>query len=76
MMKQDYIKQVMVLNDHNHKEYLEDFKEEPLSFEDFVNFMLGTLFDNEHIIEQIIPNNDGSIFFIVYLIRIVKKHER
>jgi hypothetical protein len=75
-MKQNYIKQVMVLNDQNHKEYLEDFKEEPLSFEDFVNFMLGTLYDNEHIIEQIIPNNDGSIFFIVYLIRIVKKHER
>ena len=75
-MKQDYIKQVMILNDQNHKEYLEDFIEEPLNFGDFVNFMLGTLYDNENIIEQIIPNNDGSIVFIVYLIRIAQKHER
>lgn len=72
-MKQNYLKQVMVLNEQSHKEYLEDFKDEQLSFWDFVNFMLGALYDNEHIIDEIIPNNDGSMITIIYLIQIIKK---
>lgn len=75
-MRQNYLKQVMVLNKQSHKEYLDDFKKEPLSFWDFVNFMLGTLYDNGHIIEQIIPNNSGSIVFVVYLIQIVEKPKK
>lgn len=72
-MKQNYLKQVMVLNEQSHKEYLEDFKDEQLSFWDFVNFMLGALYDNEHIIDEIIPNNDGSMITIIYRIQIIKK---
>lgn len=75
-MAQKYLKQIMVLNKQNHKEYLDDFKEEQLNFWDFVNFMLGTLYDNEHIIEQIIPNNSGSIVFVIYLIKIVEKPKK
>ena len=75
-MAQKYLKQVMVLNKQSHKEYLDDFKEEPLKFWDFVNFMLGTLYDNEHIIEQIIPMNSGSIVFVIYLIQIVEKQKK
>lgn len=39
----------------------------------FCKFMLGALYDNEHIIDEIIPNNDGSMITIIYLIQIIKK---
>lgn len=61
----------MVLNEQSHQEYQDDFEEEPLNFGEFVNFMLGVLYDNEHIIDQIIPINDGSTVFVIYLMQMI-----
>ncbi len=69
MNRQNYLKQVMVLDEQSHREYLDDFEEEPLSFGEFVNFMLGVLFDDGHNIDQIIPLNNGSIVFVIYLMQ-------
>ena len=75
-MRQDYLKQVMVLTAQSHQEYLEDFIEEPLNFEEYINFMLGVLFDDENIIEQIIPVGCGSTVFVIYQIQIIKPKKR
>ena len=69
MNRQNYLKQVLVLDEHSHREYLDDFEEEPLSFGEFVNVMLGVLFDDGHNIDQIIPLNNGSIVFVIYLMQ-------
>ena len=65
-----YVKQVMILNKERHQEYLKDFFEEYLNFEGFVNFMLGSLYDEDRFVEEIIPNNDFSKVLIVYKIKI------
>jgi hypothetical protein len=44
--------------------------EEPLNFEEFVNFELGNLFDEDRKIEQIIPNENASQFVIIYSIKL------
>lgn len=69
-MSQNYLKQVMVVDEQMHNSYLEDFKEEKMGFWTFVNFMLGTLYDDEHIVEQIIPINDGSSVLVIYRMKI------
>lgn len=66
MENKRYEKQVMILNKEKHKEYLDDFFEEPLDFEGFVNFMLGSLYDENRFVEEIIPNKDFSKVLIVY----------
>ncbi len=70
MENKRYIKQVMILNKERHQEYLKDFFEEYLNFEGFVNFMLGSLYDEDRFVEEIIPNNDFSKVLIVYKIKI------
>ena len=70
MENKRYIKQVMILNKEMHQEYLDDFLEEPMDFEGFVNFMLGLLYDENRFVEEIIPNNDFSKVLIVYKIKI------
>ena len=70
MENKRYVKQVMILNKERHQEYLKDFFEEYLNFEDFVNFMLGSLYDEDRFVEEIIPNNDFSKVLIVYKIKI------
>ena len=62
------LKQIMILDKDQHTNYLEVYKEEPLNFEEFVNFMLGSLYDNRRIIEEVIPVQDGSAFIVVYRI--------
>lgn len=64
------VKQVLVLDRRKHCDYLNDYKEEPLDFEEFVNFELGNLFDEERKIEQIIPNENATQFVIIYSIKI------
>ena len=58
MENKRYVKQIMVLGKEMHQEYLDDFLEEPLDFEGFVNFMLGSLYDENRFVEEIIPNSD------------------
>lgn len=70
MENKRYVKQVMILNKERHQEYLKDFFEEYLNFEDFVNFMLGSLYDEDRFVEEIIPNEDFSKVLIVYKIKI------
>ncbi|MCW3159671.1 hypothetical protein [Chryseobacterium oryctis] len=62
------IKQILFLNKKLHNEYLEVYEEAPLTFEEFVNFMLGTLYDNDNTVEEIIPVDDGNAFIIIYRI--------
>jgi len=50
-MKQ--LKQVLILNQESHENYLKDFPEEHLNFQDYVNFELGKLFDHKHVIISI-----------------------
>ena len=70
MENKRYVKQVMILNKERHQEYLKDFFEEYLNFEGFVNFMLGSLYDEDRFVEQVIPNADHSQVLIVYKIKI------
>ena len=70
MENKRYVKQVMMLNKERHQEYLKDFFEEYLNFEGFVNFMLGSLYDEDRFVEEIIPNEDFSKVLIVYKIKI------
>ena len=69
MESKRYVKQVMILNKERHQEYLDIFFEEPLDFEDFVNFMLGSLYDEDRFVEQVLPNADHSQVLIVYKIK-------
>lgn len=68
MENKRYVKQVIILNKEMHQEYLDDFLEEPMDFEGFVNFMLGSLYDEDRFVEEIIPNEDFSKVFIIYKI--------
>lgn len=70
MENKKIVKQVLVLDWRKHYDYLKDYKEEPLDFEEFVNFELGNLFDEERKIEQIIPNENATQFVIIYTIKI------
>ena len=70
MENKRYVKQVMILNKERHQEYLKDLFEEYLNFEGFVNFMLGSLYDEDRFVEQVIPNADHSQVLIVYKIKI------
>jgi len=65
-----YVKQIMILDEAKHKSYLETFVEEPLEFEDFINFMLGSLFDDDKLVEEVIPIRNGKAFIIVYRVLI------
>jgi len=64
------VKQIMIINAEMHQNYLESFPEEPMEFVDFVNFGLGTQFNEEKKIEQIIPNENATQFVIIYTIAI------
>ena len=70
MENKKWVKQVMIIDDKLHQSYLQTFVEEPLSFEEFVNFELGNLFDEDRKIEQIIPNENASQFVIIYSIKL------
>jgi len=48
-----HLKQVLILTKKSHKNYLKDFPEEQLIFQEYVNFELGRLFDNKHAILSI-----------------------
>ena len=51
MENKKWVKQVMIIDDKLHQSYLQIFVEEPLNFEEFVNFELGNLFDEDRKIE-------------------------
>ena len=70
MENKKWVKQVMILDKKKHCDYLKDYDEAPLDFEEFVNFELGNLFDEDRKIEQIIPNENASQFVIIYSIKL------
>ena len=70
MENKKWVKQVMIIDDKLHQSYLQIFVEEPLNFEEFVNFELGNLFDEDRKIEQIIPNENATQFVIIYSIKL------
>ena len=69
-MSLTYVKQILILDEEKHRNYLDAYLEEPLSFEDFINFMLGNLYDNNQLVDEIIPLQEGKAFLIVYRIQI------
>ena len=70
MENKKWVKQVMIIDDKLHQSHLQTFVEEPLNFEEFVNFELGNLFDEDRKIEQIIPNENATQFVIIYSIKL------
>ena len=70
MENKKWVKQVMIIDDKLHQSYLHTFVDEQLNFEEFVNFELGNLFDEDRKIEQIIPNENASQFVIIYSIKL------
>lgn len=70
MENKNTIKQIMILDDEMHQNYLESFVEEPLDFQDFINLELGNFFDEERKIEQIIPNESATKFIIIYSVKL------
>ena len=70
MENKKWVKQVMIIDNKLHQDYLQTFVEEPLNFEEFVNFELGNLFDEDRKIEQIIPNENATQFVIIYSIKL------
>ena len=59
----------MILNRRKHYDNYKDQESLP-SFEEFVNMELGSLFDRNRKIEQIIPNENATQFVIIYTITI------
>ena len=45
--------QVRIITKKDHDYYLEDFGEEPKSFQEFINLELGLLFDEKHTIVSV-----------------------
>lgn len=41
------LQQVRIITKNDHKYYLKDFIEEPLSFQEYINLELGLLFDEK-----------------------------
>ncbi|MGC4129265.1 MAG: hypothetical protein QM564_06830 [Bergeyella sp.] len=68
MENKKLLPQVIILNRQKHYDYIKDYDEASLDFEEFVNFELGCLFDNNRKIEQIIPNENATQFVIIYSI--------
>ena len=46
MVEMKYLKQVRIVNQDSQQRYLKDFFEEPLTFEEYMNFELGQMIDN------------------------------
>ena len=44
------LKQVRIITKKDYRYYLKDFIEEPMRFQDYVNFEIGQLFDEKHTI--------------------------
>lgn len=69
------VKQIMILNQETYKFTEKEYKEdtgEDLTFEEYVNMELGTLYDNDKEISEIRPNDDASVFVITFLIKLDK----
>lgn len=62
-MKQEYLKQVMILKPDDLD------PKDSMSFEEYINCMLGGLYDEGRTIKSIIPMGQSSVF-IIYLIKI------
>lgn len=69
MENKKLLPQVMILNRRKHYDSYKDQEALP-SFEEFVNRELGSLFDQEREILQIIPNENATEFVIIYTIMI------
>lgn len=69
MKNKKSLPQVMILNRRKHYDSYKDHEALP-SFEEFVNMELGSLFDRDRKIEQIIPNENATEFVIIYTITI------
>lgn len=67
-MTTNYTIQILILDEEKHQNYLETFVEEPLDFEEFINFMLATLYDNNQIVKKVIPIRNAKAFIIVYAV--------
>lgn len=64
------ITQVKVLTPKLHEVYNKDFFETPLSFEDFVNFQLGQLYDEQRYVKSVRFSEDLSTCIIVYTMKV------
>lgn len=64
------IKQVLFITSELHKQYNEDFIEEPMNFEAFINFMLGQLYDDDKTVESIRFSEDLSACVIIYTMKL------
>lgn len=72
-MQTKTIKQVKLLNNETFKAYKEDFEEDFSTFEDYINVILGNLFDFDYLIDEIIPITANEVI-IVYKISFGNKN--
>lgn len=47
------LKQVQIITKKDHRYYLKDFTDEPMRFQEYINFEIGQLFDNNHTVDSI-----------------------
>lgn len=60
--------QIKILTKEDFEENPPEFKDQFESFEDYINFELGILYDDERVLVNIIPSDDLKRFVILYRI--------
>ncbi len=60
------ITQIRIETHERYRLYLKDFFEEPLTFEEYLNVVLGQLFDQGHRVLDVKLNHDCTQCIIVY----------
>ncbi len=60
--------QIKILNEEYFEENPPEFRDQFESFEDYINFELGILYDDDRPILSVIPSDDLKRFVILYTI--------
>lgn len=60
------MKQVRIITELDHKMYLVDFVEEPMTLEDYINFEISILIESGRRIETISHSFEAKTFVIIY----------
>ena len=63
------LQQVNIVDKKSHQNYLKDFSEELLNFQEYVNYELGRLYDEKHTIISVNFLNKKTVV-IVYAMKI------
>lgn len=63
------LQQVLIVDKKSHQNYLKDFSEELLNFQEYVNYEMGRLYDEKHTIISVNFLNKKTVV-IVYAMKI------